>query len=321
MSVLRIWQASDLHLGAAGGPEREDRASEAWAEFARAVEEHRPELVVLTGDLVVDDPDDADDHRAARALIAALPVPTLVVPGNHDVGDHAVRRGLPADWHGKTVTAERVASWEAFWGPSWWVEQRGGRTIIGLNAQIVGSGLDAERRQLAWLRGIGDELIRGCEVIVFLHEALVPSRRAETEGTEADGHEDGQTRWDDSWMAVPSEAGEVLQSVLREAASLTIASGHTHRAYGAVVDGARHVSAPSLAGPIPHRADMEQAVGDEWIGWLEFRLPIDGGAPVRQPAVDGGATVIVGVEAGAGYVISTSMLGSASAAGLALSGG
>lgn len=57
------------------------------AELSRAVldlaAERRPDLVVLSGDLT--QRAKPQQFREARAFVDAMPVPTLVVPGNHDV--------------------------------------------------------------------------------------------------------------------------------------------------------------------------------------------------------------------------------------------
>jgi len=57
------------------------------AELSRAVldlaAERRPDLVVLSGDLT--QRAKPPQFREARAFVDAMPVPTLVVPGNHDV--------------------------------------------------------------------------------------------------------------------------------------------------------------------------------------------------------------------------------------------
>ncbi len=75
-SMRTLLHISDVHFG----PPH-------LAELSRAVlamaAERRPDLVVLSGDLT--QRAKPDQFRAARAFVDAMPVPTLVVPGNHDV--------------------------------------------------------------------------------------------------------------------------------------------------------------------------------------------------------------------------------------------
>lgn len=67
---------SDVHFGP---PHRPELA----AGLLALIRERRPDLVVLSGDLT--QRAKPAQFRAARAFVDAIPVPTLAVPGNHDV--------------------------------------------------------------------------------------------------------------------------------------------------------------------------------------------------------------------------------------------
>jgi 3',5'-cyclic AMP phosphodiesterase CpdA len=69
-----IVHVSDIHFGA-----EDKRAVEAAARF---VDEHRPRLVIATGDLTA--VGSRREMKAAFDWLRALPSPTLAVPGNHD---------------------------------------------------------------------------------------------------------------------------------------------------------------------------------------------------------------------------------------------
>ncbi len=71
-----IYHISDVHFG----PPHLRRVSDGVIEL---VERRRPDVVVLSGDLT----QRAKPHqfRQAREFVDRIPVPTLVVPGNHDV--------------------------------------------------------------------------------------------------------------------------------------------------------------------------------------------------------------------------------------------
>ncbi|WP_033925077.1 metallophosphoesterase family protein [Sphingomonas sp. 35-24ZXX] len=73
MTVL--FHASDLHFGA------EDSAALAW--FAQEVEQHRPDAVIITGDLTMRAR--SAEFAAAQEWLAALGRPVLIEPGNHDL--------------------------------------------------------------------------------------------------------------------------------------------------------------------------------------------------------------------------------------------
>ncbi|QBJ96997.1 hypothetical protein ERC79_14330 [Rhodococcus sp. ABRD24] len=261
MTDLLIAHTSDLHIGRAAGPERHERGRSGWSAFRRFVDATRPDLVVVGGDIVVDDPDDIADQREARNMIGGLPVPFVVVPGNHDVGDHPVRDGLPVDWHGKPVSESRVTTWEAEWGPSYWLHDLRGWRVVGINSQLFGSGLDREDQQWTWLehKALPVDLQR--PTLVVAHESL--HLRPE--------HSDG-TGGADSWMSMPRESSERLADLFRRRPVRLVSAGHTHRHLEWAIGGINQVTAPSLVGAIPSRPDMAQAQGDAEPGWLTYRL-------------------------------------------------
>lgn len=71
-----ILHISDVHFG----PPHLSRVSQGVLEF---IERHRPSLVVLSGDLT--QRAKPEQFREARAFVDSIPVPVIVVPGNHDV--------------------------------------------------------------------------------------------------------------------------------------------------------------------------------------------------------------------------------------------
>jgi 3',5'-cyclic AMP phosphodiesterase CpdA len=79
-----LFHASDLHFG------HEDREALAW--FKAEVERERPAAVLCTGDLTMRG--SAREYALARDWLGALPVPLVLVAGNHDVPyyHHMVRR-------------------------------------------------------------------------------------------------------------------------------------------------------------------------------------------------------------------------------------
>jgi 3',5'-cyclic AMP phosphodiesterase CpdA len=74
--VRTIFHISDVHFG----PPHLPRVSDGVVEL---VEERRPDVVVLSGDLT--QRAKPEQFRQARRFVDRKPVPTLVVPGNHDV--------------------------------------------------------------------------------------------------------------------------------------------------------------------------------------------------------------------------------------------
>jgi 3',5'-cyclic AMP phosphodiesterase CpdA len=92
-----VAQLSDPHIVAAGSLlfDRVDSA----AFLARAVAEivrldPAPDIVVLTGDLV--ERGDPEEYARLRHLLAPLPMPLFVIPGNHDARE-PLRRAFASD--------------------------------------------------------------------------------------------------------------------------------------------------------------------------------------------------------------------------------
>ncbi|MBS0245142.1 MAG: phosphodiesterase [Proteobacteria bacterium] len=100
---MLIAQLTDLHLRPPGLPAY--RVSETNMMTARAIDKlrkltPRPDVVVITGDMT--DCGLPEEYALLRSLIADLPMPVYMVPGNHDRRDH-LKRAF-ADW--PTIVAD-----------------------------------------------------------------------------------------------------------------------------------------------------------------------------------------------------------------------
>ena len=227
----RVVQVSDPHLSGvrAYGVANFDTV-------VRAINADPPDLVVATGDLALDQPDDGGDRRFARDRFERLTVPWRALPGNHDMGDDG------ADpWMGEPVTAARRAAWRAAWGDDWWAEEAGEWVLVGLNSLLLGSGLDGEAQQAEWLAGVaGTAAAEGRRVAVFLHKPLFvwgPGEPADQK-------------------TVTPLGRERVGAALGGASVQLWASGHLHQFRASVLDGQAHVWAPSTCfvspGPSPY---------------------------------------------------------------------
>lgn len=171
---MRIVQISDTHVSARGGTP--------WENLERVVEHVnrriRPDLVVHTGDLVALDPDLEADRAAVRELLSGLQMPWRVIPGNHDVGDVGNR-----PWMGLGVTASRIAAYRESWGPDQWVEAFDGWTVVGVDSQLLGTGLLEEEQQWDRLKRIAGG---GHPVLLFSHVPPLPNQEGLPEGAVLD---------------------------------------------------------------------------------------------------------------------------------------
>lgn len=204
---LIVAQISDTHLG----PRTTVFQANA-ARIAAVLQAAPPDLVVASGDLSLDGADrDADLHFAAATVRKmAGAVPLRVLPGNHDIGSDA--RSMPE----QPVDAARLARWQAAFGADRFVQDLDGPggeawRVIGLNTEIMGTGLPAEAEQLdalaAALAGLGRR-----RIAAFLHKPVFLTDPAAPF---------------DIWT-VPPEARPALAPLLDHPALRLVGSGHLH---------------------------------------------------------------------------------------------
>jgi 3',5'-cyclic AMP phosphodiesterase CpdA len=242
---MKIVQISDTHLTAAGGP-----TEEAFRLLARHLDEQvRPDLVVHSGDIQVLHPDDAADRARSRELADLITAPLLVVPGNHDVG----MPGLDA-WAGITVTDERVAAHEAAFGPGHWRHDTHEAILIGINSELLGSGLQREADQWRWIEETLADLPAGRPVLLFLHKPL---------WSVSDEPADHQ-------VDVGPVARDRLLGLLERIELRAVGCGHLHR-YRQVPRGrAIEVWAPATAFLAPAADDLPDARQE--LGYVEYTV-------------------------------------------------
>ena len=141
MSILNIIQVSDTHLSRGWGYFQDN-----WEAFIDAMQVERPDFIFVTGDMCFNGAKNEDDLDYARSQLERLPAPWRAIPGNHDIGD------TPPDLRlkGPVTTARRTRYLRRF-GSDFWVEDLGDWRFIGLNAQLMESGLAAEKSQMTHL--------------------------------------------------------------------------------------------------------------------------------------------------------------------------
>jgi alkaline phosphatase D len=215
----RVVQLSDTHLSR--------RRAYAATNFERVVDwlaADPPALVVNTGDLALDDPDDADDRAFAAQLHRRIDAPLVVIPGNHDIGDSG-----PEPWQGERVDAERLARFVDVWGADRFCVDVGDWRLVGLNDVVVGELPEVEAEQEEWFIAA----TRGAErVAVFVHKPLCVERLDLA----------GPAGW-----AVEPAARSRFVELLGRAPVRLVASGHLHVGRSGILDGWTTVWAPSTA--------------------------------------------------------------------------
>lgn len=259
---MRIVQISDTHVMARGGVPCRN--------LARAIEHIdgvlRPDLVVHTGDVVGLSPDFVPDRAAALRMLGTLRTPLRVLPGNHDVGEVGTR-----PWMGFRVTSERIAAHRHAFGDDRWEELRDGWALIGVNAQLLSTGLPEEDEQWAWLERVAARH-RGRPSLLFVHKTPWPLLSDEALAEHP--------------MSLDGRAGARLLRLLGDGLR-GVASGHLHR-YRQVGDGGPlEVWAPST-GFLAQSTDLPPAM--ERLGVVVWECDAEH-VSVRFEAVPGLETV------------------------------
>ncbi|MFZ5778615.1 MAG: metallophosphoesterase family protein [Pseudomonadota bacterium] len=218
--MARIVVISDPHLSPTHGFFWDN-----WCRTCEAVNRLAPDAVIVSGDLCINGPDsDAEVAFAARALGRLAP-PVHAIPGNHDVGDEP-----PGQEAEQIIDERRLQRWRSAFGTDRFAFDAGGWRVLGLNAQLLGSGLPQEGEQDAWLDA---ELAAASRpVLLALHKPLFLQSPDETETTAKSLNPEPRAR---------------LLRRLGDASVQVVVSGHLHCHRDRMRDGLRHVWAPSTA--------------------------------------------------------------------------
>lgn len=183
--TARVVQLTDTHFSARLGIPPEWSATRDW------LLADPPDLVVHTGDIVLEDPDDDSDRSFARELLSQVPAPLVAVPGNHDVGFYGDDADRP----------RRLEAFRTAWGSDRFVDHLPGWRLVGVDCYLLG---DAEHD--AWL---AEAVETDQPVAVFIHQPLV--------GEPSDGWE------------MPRQAAAAFARATAQADIRVVASGHQHR--------------------------------------------------------------------------------------------
>lgn len=169
MTAHTVVQVSDTHLSATHAYFQDN-----WDAFIEEMERLRPDLVIHTGDVTFNAPDVPQDLIFSRLQLDRLPCPWLLIPGNHDVGEPGDNPRL-----GQPINAERMRLWAECYGCDRFSYDLGAWRLVGLNSELMGSGLPEEDEQLDFLEctlaDAGDR-----SVGIFIHKPLYISAPDET---------------------------------------------------------------------------------------------------------------------------------------------
>lgn len=245
---MRVIQVSDTHISHFGGVGYDN--TERLVNYLNEVA--RPDLVVHTGDVVILDPDAAEDRDAAMRLHERITAPLRVLPGNHDVGECA-----PEPWRGIGVSSRRVQAFRSAWGSDRFVlfgdaaRDAAGWAFVGISSELCASGLPEEDEQWSWLEQVAADAA-GMSVLLFLHKPLVID----------DGSRDNVT--------LTAASRERIISTFRDSDLRVVGNGHVHRYRQRTDAGVMTVWAPSLC--FAPAAEPDLKFGPGTAGVVEYSV-------------------------------------------------
>ena len=125
--------ANDLHVGSPRSYRFDPSRKENWQTARRQILAINPDLLLVGGDLTVDGCFHAYEFQAMVEDFDALPFPTCVVPGNHDVGNKFTP--VPGAWGYDdvewNVKSEWLQQFASFFGSIPW-------TFVHKNVRFTG---------------------------------------------------------------------------------------------------------------------------------------------------------------------------------------
>jgi 3',5'-cyclic AMP phosphodiesterase CpdA len=218
--MTRIVVLSDIHLSPTHGFFWEN-----WCLARDFADAAKPDAVIVNGDLAINGPESDAEIAFAATALAKLSTPFMALPGNHDVGDEP-----PGQDPDQIIDTARLARWDKSFASDRWALDAGGWRLVGVNAQLFGSGLEREHTQGRWL----DEQLSaaGRPIALFLHKPLFLESPTDDEVTPS--------------CMVPSARMRLLDRLNRSDVRL-IVSGHLHQHRDRTIGGQRHLWVPAVA--------------------------------------------------------------------------
>src|SRR3954453_23100968 len=163
MPEFRLTQISDPHLA-----RNQPKLTENFQRVSEYMDATRPDLVINSGDVTFDGPHSSDDFAFAKSLHDALPVQCRYIPGNHDIGDNPPAVGSPPT---QPVTPATCQAFISTFGEDHWRFEAAGWCFIGLNSQVMNTGLAFEAEQFDWFAA-QLQTLGGKPLALFLHKPL-----------------------------------------------------------------------------------------------------------------------------------------------------
>jgi 3',5'-cyclic AMP phosphodiesterase CpdA len=237
---VKIALVSDTHLAA-----RAVEFAANWRHVGAWIRSQEFDLVIHLGDITADGASNPAELAEALALLSVAQTEIRYVPGNHDIGDNPPGPGVTLDEH--AFDPIRLQEYRKIFGADRWSLDVESWHLLGLNAQLFGTGTAEEEDQFGWLRS--DLEGRSGHVGLFLHKPLF-----------RDSADDAEVHV----RYVPAAPRRRLLQLLAGKNLRFVISGHAHQGRQFVSDGVDHIWLPSTAFTIP--AVLQEKIGEKHVG-------------------------------------------------------
>ncbi len=220
-----------------------------------------PDVVIHLGDLTLDGAHNADDLHHGRRQLDRLPVTWHAVPGNHDIGDNP----WPGAPDRSAVDADRQQRWLDVIGADHWSLAMDGWTLLAINAQLLGSGLEAEARQWSWLEEQASERSENQRIALITHKPVVST--------------DAEMAISPPYRFLPPSGRDRLGELLKPA---LVISGHVHQSRLLHLDGTDHLWVPTTWAVLPDQVQPTMGAKRCGIVSLDFAT----GTPLQPEFIE-----------------------------------
>ena len=254
-----VMLVSDTHLSPTA-----PTAQSNWEAVLRAIAAAAPDLVIHLGDLSLDGAHDLGDLEFGRRQLDRLPARWRVVPGNHDVGDNPRADGPDDD----VIDAVRQQRWAEVVGADQWSVVAGGWSVLGVNAQLFGSGLAAEDSQWSWIEGQALVSGTGQPVALVMHKPLTAKPAELARSPER--------------RFAPPPARRRLRRLFAGTGLALVLSGHVHQYRWLSLDDLDHLWVPTTWAVLPD--ELQPALGAKRCGIVSLTLAA--GTPPEHQLVE-----------------------------------
>ncbi len=228
MAPRKLIHISDLHLSRTRAYTFAN-----WLALLSHINYTQPDLVINSGDLVMESPEDTDDLAFAREQMARLTVPWRAVPGDHDIGGGppAPRLRPEVPWlETYAITEARRAYYLSLFNEDCWAQPFGDWYLIGINDLMFESGFEGETVQWQFIEQ-HLELAGDRPTALFMHKPPCVTSMFEAEYITT---------------AIPALARQRLRKLMQTANVRLIGAGHLHVYRTLQTMGATVVTAPTI---------------------------------------------------------------------------